>query len=116
MFDVKINFNSSFYKKTDASLYQDALKESIEYMTNAFVDECKKEAPVRTGRLRDGHYSRVQGLTGIIGNNVDYAPYVIFGTSRQAPNNYPSRVASRMGLMGQYQSIFQQSLITKGIL
>lgn len=116
MYSIKVDFNDSFFTKTKTDFYESALKESIEYVTNEFVNACKDEAPVRTGRLKDGHYARMDGLTGIVGNDVEYAPYVIYGTSRQAPNNYPSRVASRMNLSGTVSSRFQQSLITNGVL
>ena len=116
MFSIEIEFKESFYTKTTTTFYEDALKEGIEYATNAFVDACKDEAPVRTGRLSKGHYARMDGLTGVVGNDVEYAPYVIYGTSRQAPNNYPSRVASRMNVGDKVVSLFEQSLITRGIL
>lgn len=116
MFDIKITYNDSFNKKTNGRLYQDCLHDCIEYTTTEFMEACKDEAPVRTGNLRDGHYVKVTGLNGIVGNDVEYAKYVIYGTSRQAPNNYPSRVVSRLNISGEVQSRLQESLITNGIL
>lgn len=51
------------------------------------VDRAAKErCPVDTGRLRSSITWRLgrdsQGLLGIVGTNVEYAPYVEFGTSR----------------------------------
>lgn len=48
--------------------------------------QAKQGAPVDTGRLRSSITWRLgrdsQGLLGIVGTNVTYAPYVEFGTSR----------------------------------
>ena len=55
MYSIKVDFNDSFFTKTKTDFYESALKESIEYVTNEFVNACKDEAPVRTGRLKDGH-------------------------------------------------------------
>lgn len=117
MFEVEIEFTDSFHNKTNTEHYMDALQEALEYMGNEFLNALKDEAPVRTGRLRDGHYMNVSKDTVSIGNNVEYASYVIYGTSRQAPNNYPSRVASRMGVFVESSmSVFESSLITRGVL
>ena len=52
----------------------------------------KQNAPVDTGRLRSSITWRLgrdsQGLLGIVGTNVQYAPYVEFGTARQAAQPY----------------------------
>lgn len=52
----------------------------------------KRLCPVDTGRLRSSIGWKVDvdgmGLFAQIGTNVDYAPHVEFGTSRQAPQPY----------------------------
>lgn len=117
LFDLEIEFTESFYRKTNPSNYSEALTETMQYMGNLIVEGLKDEAPVRTGRLRDGHYSIVEGNDILIGNDVEYAKYVIYGTSRQAPNNYPSRVLSKMGVFSEMsKSRFEESLITRGVL
>ena len=116
MIEIKIDYNDSFYKKTNPNTYIQAISETIEFVTSQFVEGCKDEAPVRTGQLRDGHYSKVNGLEGYVCNNVEYAKYVIYGTSRQAPNNYPARVAKKMNIGETSRSLFEQSLITQGVL
>lgn len=49
----------------------------------------KRRCPVDTGRLRSSITSDVVAeegaLVGVVGTNVEYAPYVEFGTSRQPP-------------------------------
>ena len=53
----------------------------------------KRNCPVDTGRLRSSIVSRVEkdfddGLVGIVGTDVEYAPYVEFGTSSMPPNSF----------------------------
>lgn len=47
----------------------------------------KRGCPVRTGRLRSSITHTVEvdtrGLVGVIGTDVDYAPHVFLGTSKQ---------------------------------
>lgn len=114
MITLEVKFTDSYNRKTNPSLYEDSLRDVIEFFTNELVDACKDEAPVRTGNLRDGHYPIVNDLTGSVGNDVEYAPYVIFGTSRQAPNNYPQRVVNKVD-PSKTASILQQSLIMRGV-
>ena len=45
-------------------------------------------APVDTGNLRASITHRVDGDEAIIGTNVEYAPYLEFGTSKQSPQPY----------------------------
>lgn len=53
-----------------------ALQEAGEIVRKDAVMNC----PVQTGRLRGSITSNVEGNTAEIGTNVDYAPYVEFGT------------------------------------
>ena len=115
MFEINIEFKDSFYNKTNPENYINAFQDMVEFTTDTLVNECKSEAPVRTGNLRDGHYSRIENLSGHVYNDVEYAKYVIYGTSRQAPNNYPQRVLNRMN-PSTYTSRFHSSLITRGVL
>ena len=48
----------------------------------------KKYCPVDTGRLRNSISHTQSGDTEYIGTNVEYAPYVEFGTSKQKPQPY----------------------------
>lgn len=43
-------------------------------------NSAKEKAPVNTGNLRNSMTHDVSGNTGVIGTNVEYAPYVEFGT------------------------------------
>ena len=59
-------------------------------------NQAKENAPVQTGYLRRSITHEINGNEGIIGTNVEYAPYVEFGTGlfategngRQTPWKY----------------------------
>lgn len=54
----------------------DALVKSCLLVEN----EAKALCPVDTGQLRASIHSRVEGNVGTIGSNLDYAPFVCYGT------------------------------------
>lgn len=122
MESIKIEFNDSFYKKTDPHRYNAAIKKTIRDVTLEAESRCKKEAPYRYGHLRRGHSSIIIGFTGTVINRQKYWQYVVYGTKPHiikpkhmdgvlkwkadgethyakevnhpgtAPNNYPQRV------------------------
>lgn len=59
-------------------------------------NDAKKKCPVDTGQLRASITHEIEGQTGIVGTNVEYAPYVEYGTGiyardgngRQTPWSY----------------------------
>lgn len=59
-------------------------------------------APIDTGALANSYFADTDGLHGIAGSNIEYAPFVEYGTryNRAQPHLVPSadRVASRMGV------------------
>ena len=58
---------------------QNALALAGEVVRADAVDNC----PVDTGRLKNSITSAVEGDSAVIGTNVEYAPYVEFGTGAQ---------------------------------
>ena len=54
----------------------DALNESCLLVENTAKENC----PVDSGQLRNSITSNVSGETGEVGTNVEYAPYVEYGT------------------------------------
>lgn len=103
----------SYYNKLDSNKYLKAEEDCIKNITLEAEEGCINEAPVRTGNLRDGHYSEINGLEGKVMNDVEYMPYVVYGTSRQAPNNYPQRVLNAMA--ETYYEKFIESLRDNGV-
>ena len=60
----------------------------VENQAKKNVSKTGSEHPqVKTGRLRSSITSKVEGLEGTIGTNVDYGKSLEFGTSRHPP--YP---------------------------
>jgi hypothetical protein len=53
----------------------------VELLTGMIVDEAKATAPVLTGAYRNSLEKRVVGLDGIVFSDIEYAPYLEFGTS-----------------------------------
>lgn len=77
--DITVTFEpqASFYQKTDARLHKAIIKETLESSSEELLELIKEEAPVRTGRLRDGHYIETRGDWVNIKNEVYYWRYVI---------------------------------------
>lgn len=71
-------------------------------------DEAKNNCPVKTGALRDDISASVETneLQAIIGNSLDYAPYVELGTRKMAPRAYLRRALSSS--ISQIQAIFNK--------
>jgi len=105
---VIASFNR-FNKKQKAKLRRIIATTSFEIQSDA-----KRSVPVDTGRLRNSLRIKFDngGLTGTIGTNVFYAPFVEFGTKRQrskpylfpafrkAERRYKRRVKAAFGKIG----------------
>lgn len=68
----------------------------------------KKDCPVDTGRLRNSITHDVMGLSVYIGTNVEYAPYVELGTSRQKAQPY--LVPAAKNHSSEYRAVIRESL------
>ena len=112
-FEVNVEYSDSYYSKLNPDSYIKAEEETIKTITMEAEEGCVSEAPVDTGLLRDSHYSEIDGLEGKVLNDVYYAPFVIYGTSRQSPNNYPQRVLNEIS--GNYTEYFVNALNENGV-
>lgn len=76
---LEIKQNKAYY-----SNLANAMKEDVEdYLAVAIQNtetEAVQAAPVDMGFLRASAYSEVDGLEGVVGFKVNYAPYMEFGT------------------------------------
>ena len=63
-------------KKLKPADLKEALNESCLLVENTAKENC----PVASGQLRNSITSNVSGETGEVGTNVEYAPYVEYGT------------------------------------
>jgi len=61
---------------------QDQVLQLVRATTLEWEARVKVQTPVETGRLRNAWESQVQGFTGEVTNNVEYAEPVCYGTTR----------------------------------
>ena len=112
-FNVTVHYNEGYYFKLNSNNYIKAEEDTIREIVSEAEMGCIDEAPVDTGLLRDSHYSEIDGLSGRVLNDVEYAVYVIYGTSRQSANNYPQRVLN--SISGNYAEHFRSALLDNGV-
>lgn len=62
------------------NLSDDAVTEALNKACLLVLNSAKEKVPVNTGNLRNSITYEVEGNEGIVGTNVEYAPYVEFGT------------------------------------
>jgi phage protein, HK97 gp10 family len=69
----------------------------------------KKETPVNTGRLRNSMSNATNGDSVYIGSNVEYAPYVEFGSIH---NRHPAHMLQKAATQhtSEYKSIAKDAL------
>ncbi len=56
--------------------------------TRIVQSEARVEAPVDTGALRRSIHGKVDGLTGVVGTNCEYAIYQEFGTYKMSEHPF----------------------------
>lgn len=112
---LDVKFNTSFYKKTDPSLVKECIEECITELTNEAEKECRAICPVDTGLLRDSHSTSTSGLEGSVHNSTEYWMYVVYGTYKQSPQNYPEEVVNTLNSNDTAGKILKEKLKSKGI-
>lgn len=90
--EVSININ----KLVDGDLDK-ILQTALERACLIVEADARERCPVDTGQLQASITSEVDGLTGSVGTNVEYAPYVELGTSKMSAQPFllPSLEANR---------------------
>ena len=89
--------------KTDAAIkeIERLVAQAIREVADQCANEAKALAPVRTGALRDSiHVEDVDELTVAVGSELEYSPFVEYGTSRMAAQSYltPAAINARENL------------------
>ena len=77
-------------------------------------NQARRDAPVDNGVLRNSIRSEVEGKQGVVGTNIEYAPYVEFGTGlfavngdgRQTPWSYQDEMGEWHTTIGQHPQPF----------
>jgi HK97 gp10 family phage protein len=79
-FSYVINGLESLVKKCQKTTVLEPVNEGIRKVTEWMERTVKVSTPVDTGRLRSSMTSELIGQMGRVGTNVQYAPFVEFGT------------------------------------
>ena len=90
MSDIKFTDNSDEVLRAMESAKKTAL-EAIGLVAETYA---KKETPVDTGRLRNSITHTVKSDAAYIGTNVEYAPFVEFGSSRNKAHHMLKKAAT----------------------
>lgn len=85
-----------------------AIARALEVIGLVAEGYAKRLCPVDTGRLRSSISHARDEDSAYIGTNVEYAPYVEFGTSRQKARPYLKPAATEHG--DEYREIVEQEL------
>ena len=112
---VDIDFKSSFKKKTNHAAVKKAESIAIKKTTLKAENGCKHQCPVDTGALMRGHSHHITQEEGQVRNRMNYAVYVIHGTSKMKANNYPARVMNELSSQKYASNIFKQELKRQGV-
>lgn len=76
----------------NSEAFKAAMKAGVEAAMEAIGMQAERnvklEAPVDTGRLRNSITHTASGDTAYVGTNVEYAPYVEYGTYKMAAQPY----------------------------
>lgn len=108
--DISVEFSPTFYKKINPDTIKKCIEATLNECGGEAEKECQNECPVVTGTLRDSHSTKASEDTVEIINDCGYAGYVAFGTSKQAPNNYPSRVVDKLRSEDFVSKTFEKKL------
>ena len=76
------------FSKDVKSAYEQARERSLEIIGLTAEGYAKKTVPTQHGRLKNSITHAVDGKDVIIGTNVEYAPYLEFGTTRMKPRPF----------------------------
>lgn len=113
---LDVTFNASFYTKTDSDVLKKCFEEVIKEVTEDADKECRSICPVDTGLLRDSHSTKSNGLEGTVHNSTDYWMYVVYGTYKQAAQNYPEEVVNTLQSNETASKRLKEKLKSKGII
>lgn len=115
MINVDVQINPQFYKKLSKELVKECVAETISKTTNEANERCKSTCPYDTGNLSRGHEADIGDEEGYVRNDVEYAPYVIYGTSFMAPRNYPQEVVNELSSKNYMSNTFKKELLKHGV-
>lgn len=127
MINIDVKLNPSFYKKIAHNIIKEAESQTIKKTTLEAENRCKKKSPgpgnqlpgttyKASGNLRRGHSSEIHETEGLVKNNMNYAVYVVHGTSKMPARNYPQQVANELASEQYMSNTLMNELKKKGVL
>lgn len=102
---LQVNEDNTDAAVTGISAAVSSALEKIGLMAEGYA---KKKCPVDTGILRNSITHQVDSDAVYIGTNIEYAPYVELGTSRQKAQPFLRPAASEHG--AQYRQVLKKAL------
>lgn len=106
----------TFTDNSDAvlSALEKATKKALEAIGATAEGHAKRGTPVDTGRLRNSIGHQVDGNEVYIGTNVEYAPYIEYGTSKGVkPHHMLEKAATEHA--DEYRNIAEAAFKSEGL-
>lgn len=127
MINIDVKVNPSFYKKIAHNIIKEAESQTIKKTTLEAENRCKKKSPgpgnqlpntsyKASGNLRRGHSSELKETEGLVKNSMNYAVYVVHGTSKMPARNYPKQVADELASERYMSNTLLNELKKRGVL
>lgn len=89
--EIELHINDQEVLSRIDSILEQKLKEACVLV----MDGAKQDCPVDTGRLQGSITYAVEGNEGIVGSNVEYAPYVEAGARGRAGKHFLQNAGDR---------------------
>lgn len=103
---IRVEGTEELMRKLGPERIKNPVQEAIKKITKFLMDTVRVSTPVDTARLRSNITSKVIGETGEVATNVEYAPFVEYGTVR---------MEARHVMMGTSRRIFGEGMFTYSI-
>ena len=116
MISIEFKTNPSLYKKISKDVVDQCMKNTIGKTTLEAEKRCKQKAPYKTGALRRGHSSEISSEEGLVKNSMNYAVYVVHGTSKMDARNYPLDVLNELVSEKFMSKLMKKELREKGVV
>lgn len=107
-FKLELVGKNALLRKFEPSNFKKPVSDSIRKITIWFEANVKVSTPVDTGRLRSSVASRIEPQMGEIFTNVQYAPFVEYGTHKMEARHVMRGSSSRIKGKGMFTYTLEQ--------
>lgn len=105
---IKILGKDELLRKLDQHNFNKPVSDAIRKMTIWFEANVKVSTPVDTGRLRSSIASRIEPQAGEIFTNVQYAPFIEYGTHKMEARHVMRGSSARIKGKGMFTYTLEQ--------